>query len=355
MMPAVTTVTPGDSPLSPACPPVDLRKLRPVTAVTGFGGAEGSARTSWSAPDLLAAEFTDPKWAVEGLLPEGATLLAGPPKIGKSWLSLNLAVAVASGGMALGKIKVDAGPALYLALEDTPRRLKSRLSKVVGNSEAPAMLDIATECPVMHSGGLARIDGWLDRHPDARLVVIDVMARFRGPKPVGVADYDYDYNCIAMVKQIADAHSVAIVAVEHTRKMADGDFLQEVSGTNGKAGAADTVMVLRRPRGDADGELNITGRDVDENCMALAFSAQAGSWQLMEGPAIQHTVASTRKQIIQFLTEYGAGSPASISEAVGISRDNAKHTLIRMNSDRQIDTDGNGNYFMPFSTDTLTP
>ena len=85
-------------------------------------------RTSWTARDLLAAELPAPKYAVEGLFPEGLTFMAGAPKLGKSWLGLGLRIAVASGGHALGKIAVTQGDVLYLALEDNARRLRRSAS-----------------------------------------------------------------------------------------------------------------------------------------------------------------------------------------------------------------------------------
>ncbi len=111
-------------------------------------------------------------------------LLAGPPKVGKSWLSLGLALAVAAGDDALGSIEVEAGPVLYLALEDTPRRLQSRMRKLLDHHPAPAALTLATTCPPLPEGGAAAIAGWLARNPAARMVVVDVFAKVRaGPRP----------------------------------------------------------------------------------------------------------------------------------------------------------------------------
>src|SRR4051812_16264722 len=73
-------------------------------------------RTAWTADQLMATEFPEPKWAVPGLLSEGVNLLAGPPKVGKSWMSLGLGLAVASGSRAFDSMPVDGGPVLYLAL-----------------------------------------------------------------------------------------------------------------------------------------------------------------------------------------------------------------------------------------------
>ena len=84
-------------------------------------------RSSWTARELLAHDFPKQRYAVPGLIAEGANLLAGSPKLGKSWLALNIASAVAYGGRALDKVDVERGEALYLALEDPPRRLQQRL------------------------------------------------------------------------------------------------------------------------------------------------------------------------------------------------------------------------------------
>ena len=82
---------------------------------------------AFSAADLLALTLPEPKWAVAGLLPAGFSVLAGKPKLGKSWLGLDIALAVALGGVALGSIHVSQGDVLYLALEDTTRRLQTRI------------------------------------------------------------------------------------------------------------------------------------------------------------------------------------------------------------------------------------
>src|SRR5262249_58141949 len=89
------------------------------------GGPEPPTNVeTFTAAELVAMELPEPRWAVEGILPEGVTVLAGKPKLGKSWLALNVALAVAGGGVALGAVRVEGGLVLYLALEDTRRRLQ---------------------------------------------------------------------------------------------------------------------------------------------------------------------------------------------------------------------------------------
>ena len=116
----------------------------------------------WDARQLMATDFPAPKWAVPGIVCEGLSLLAGPPKVGKSWLSLDLALSVAGEGRRSELIPVRPGPVLYLALEDTPRRLKSRIGILLGDRSIPAGLDIAIEWPTLPAGGAQALAGWCD-------------------------------------------------------------------------------------------------------------------------------------------------------------------------------------------------
>ena len=213
----------------------------------------------------MAVEFPPPKWAVPGVIAEGVTLLAGPPKVGKSWLALNLGVSIAEGSPALGSVPIEPGPVLYLALEDTPRRLQSRMRTVLAGRHASPELTLDTYCPPLPDGGDTYIAGWLEENHGARLIIIDVFTKIRGRPPVGTnSAYEADYAAIGTIKRLADAYRVAVLLVHHVRKATSDDFLATVSGTNGLAGAADAVLVLERPRAQADGVLHVTGRDVEE-------------------------------------------------------------------------------------------
>lgn len=302
-------------------------------------------RTSWTATEIMALEFAEPRWAVPGIVAEGVTLLAGAPKIGKSWLALNISAAVAAGGKALSKLDVVGGDVLYLALEDNPRRLQSRLGKVLAGQPASPRLTFTIACEALPAGGSERIASWLEGHPDARLVVVDVFARVRGMAPSNLSSYDADYLAMVQLKRLADRYSVAILVVHHTRKAASEDFLDAVSGTNGLAGAADAVLVLRRARGKADAELHVTGRDVEEAEHALDFDPRLGCWQLLDGPPSDYTLGDTRKAILDHLRDVGSGTPKQVAEALSLEHNTVKQRLWRMAKDDQIDTDGSGTYF----------
>lgn len=307
--------------------------------------------TYWTASDLLNTDWPEPRWAVPGLIAEGVTLLAGQPKVGKSWLALNLAVAVAEGTTALGKVNVDDGDVLYMALEDTPRRLASRLRKVLDGCGPPKRLAFDTAWPTLTNGGTEQLDRWLTDHPAARLVVVDVFARVRGNSPNNASAYDADYLAMGRLKSLADRHAVAILVVHHTRKMASDDFLNEVSGTNGLAGSADAVLVLKRSRGQADAELHITGRDVDETAYALTFKPEAGTWTMLDGPAGDYSLSDTRRAILEFLRTNDAATPKQIADALGIDHNTVKQRCWRMAKDGQLDQ-ADGRYVTPVTAIT---
>ncbi|MFI1465631.1 AAA family ATPase [Streptomyces wuyuanensis] len=312
-------------------------------------------RTAWTADQLMAAHFPEPKWAVPGILAEGVSLLAGPPKVGKSWLSLGLGLAVAAGGRAFDSVPVQGGPVLYLALEDTPRRLQTRMGKILGGQPAPPGLTLVTECPPFPQGGTEAIAQWLERNPDARMVVIDVFAKMRGQAPQGVSAYDADYVAVGHAKRLADHYGIAVVLVHHVRKASSEDFLTEVSGTNGIAGAADATLVLKRARGQADGILHVTGRDVNEAEYALQFQEASGAWHLLDGPASDHTIGDTRAAILRHVRAHPGAKPKDIAEALPqVDVDTVRRTCSRMAADGQLTKDAAGRYFPDTETRTQT-
>ncbi|MGH3342206.1 MAG: AAA family ATPase [Carbonactinosporaceae bacterium] len=329
--------------------PPHLRVVHPEAASRhGAAGRErGRLRTAFTADELMAMEFPEPRWAVPGILAEGVNLLAGPPKVGKSWLALGLGLDIAAGGRAFGAIPTQGGPVLYLALEDTPRRLQTRMRKILAGRPAPGGLTLATAAPTLPQGGVEAIASWLGRNPDARMVVIDVFAKMRGQPPLGASAYEGDYVAVTRAKQLADDHGVAVVLVHHVRKAGADDFLAEVSGTNGLAGAADATLVLKRPRGQADGVLHVTGRDVEETEYALAFHPPTGAWRLLDGPAAEHTLPDTRAAILRHLRENPDSPPKAIAEATGIGGETVKKTCQRMAADGQLHADASGRYRIP--------
>jgi hypothetical protein len=293
-------------------------------------------RTSWTATDLLATEFPAPRFAVDGLIPEGLAFMCGAPKLGKSWLALGLAIAVAAGGRAIGTVPVEAGDVLYLALEDSPRRLKARLRMLLADEEAPERLQLETEWSRLDEGGTDDLDTWLLDHAEARLVLIDVWPRIRPRVTKRSADqYTLDYDGAALLQGLAIARGIAIVALYHTRKAESADFVETVTGTFGTAAAADTIIVVKRARGQADATLHVTGRDVEERELALRFAPETGTWALL-GDAAEYGIGETRKELLDAVRAHGTLSPKQASEVTTIDYPLAKVTLWRMAKDGQL-------------------
>jgi RecA-family ATPase len=261
--------------------------------------------------DIMSTEYQPPCWIVPGLLPEGLMVLAGKPKIGKSMLSLNLSVSISTGGVALGQVSVEQKDVLYLALEDTPRRIQDRISPILKGSPPSGRLNFALSWPKMDGTGLEELDRWLDGRPDAGLVVIDTLARIRGSKRNGSTLYDADYDDICRIKSIADQHHITIVLVHHLRKAGADDILDLVSGSTGLTAAADTVAVLKRERARADAILYITGRDVEDKELALRFDDSSASFVLL-GAAEEYRISKERQEILEQLRS--AGGPAKLKD-----------------------------------------
>jgi hypothetical protein len=216
-------------------------------------------------------------------------------------------------------------------------------------------LTLDTYCPALPTGGVEYIAGWLDEHPAARLVVIDVFTKVRGLPPAGVSAYEADYAAIGHIKRLADAYGVPVVLVHHVRKAGSDDFLTEVSGTNGLAGAADAVLVLKRGRAQADGVLHVTGRDVTENEYAMAFEADAGAWRLLDGPAEDHLMQDTRTKISRFVRDHPDGrKPKEIAEALQLNPNTVRQTCGRMAKDGQLHAGADGTYYPRKSGDGET-
>jgi hypothetical protein len=302
-------------------------------------------RTDWTAAELMAAEFPKPRFAVPGLVPEGLIIFAGAPKFGKSYLALGMGIAIASGGRALGTIEVEPGDVLYLALEDSARRLQERLRIILDGEPPPAELHFRTEWPRLGEGAAERIEAWLDDHPDARLVVVDVFTRIRAPELKRADLYRADYDAAAILQALAIRRGVAIVAIYHTRKAEAADFVEMVQGTFGLAAGADTILVARRGRGEADATLHATGRDISEQELALRFSPEARTWAIL-GDAAQYNLGETRREILGAIRAHGSLTPKRLSEVADIGYELAKKTMQRMATDGQLLGD-RGSYRLP--------
>lgn len=298
-----------------------------------------------SAADLVARHFAEPKWAIPGIVAEGLAILAGRPKTGKSWASLDFAVAASGGYPALGNIDCQSGPVLLLALEDNDRRLNQRLKAVLQGLPAPASLDIATAWRRADNGGLDDLAAWLTTHPDARLVIIDTLQKIRGERSKNDGIYADDYAAIGGLKALSDKHGVPFLVVHHLRKDAASDPLESVSGTAGITGAADSILVLRREPNDSFGLLYVRGRDVPEAEIAMQFDDATGKWLRLVG-ADDFRRSKERNAIIRAMLDMGEPmTPAEIADAIGKPRGSGVRMLLsKMRKAGDIVRCANGRY-----------
>jgi hypothetical protein len=188
--------------------------------------------------------------------------------------------------------------------------MKSRVQKIHPEKGWPSRIDVfdlSHQMPRMDEGGLEVIDAWLGQHPGARLVVIDTLQRFRSKKGTTKGMYAADVDEIEPLQQMAIRHGVAVVVVHHYNKAMHDDWIDAVSGSSGIGGTADTIWGVERPRGrkgQKDGRLRITGRDVEEQ--DLTMSLVDYRWKILgdhdeqetsgEAPAMQELLTYMRRR-----------------------------------------------------------
>lgn len=291
-------------------PPLDGLEPPPerlFDAMENPGQAPAEAPRQWRIPEniprfdpvdartLQGMDIKPLRFVVQGLLPEGLSMLASPPKYGKSWMMLDLGICVASGQPFLGR-STQSGRVLYLALEDSRRRLRERANRLLASETAPANLDLQIRARTLDDGLLEQMHQYMLDNPDTVLIIIDTFARVRG-KSASEYSYNNDYFQMGRLKKFADYHHVALLLVHHLRKLRDeGDPFNQISGTNGIFGALDTAMVLTRDkRDDAVSALSVTGRDLDGFEEQLRFDKVSCHWETL-GDAEAYRARSALEQ-----------------------------------------------------------
>jgi hypothetical protein len=317
--------------------------------------AEPLKPPDWSEKIVTAARlkkmtFEPVQYVLPQYIPEGVGLLVGRPKIGKSWLALDLAIACASGRSVLGSLKPVHGDTLYLALEDGKRRLQRRLDKLLSPFSAawPERLSLIPMADWRRAdqGGLEDIEAWCSSVAKPVLVVIDTLERFRKPADGKQQQYAADTQAIASLQKIAIKSGIAILVLHHDRKAEADDPFDTVSGTLGLTGAADTIVILKRqPNGGV--VLHSRGRDIEESDIALQFEKATCRWTILGEASAVHRSAE-RRRVVSALIE--AGGPLSVGEIMAelnLNRNAADVLLGRMARDDEIKRTGRGKYGLP--------
>ena len=298
----------------------------------------------FSARALSEMTFAPLRWAIPGLLPEGLALLAGRPKFGKSFLSLQMAVAVATGeGRAFGVPEIEAGDVLVCALEDSRRRLKERLARMYPFGGAPERLHFATAWPRIGQGCIGALDAWCDEHPQARLIILDTWRAIKPPGSPRGSAYDEDANAAAPLLEFGKRRpGLANLVVHHVRKTDADDVFDTISGSHGLTGIFDTLMVLARH--GAGAKLVAQGRDLDGYEKALERDRRTGGW-IVNGEVIPLAKTGERQELLDLLAKAeGALSLSEIAEMVGKKPDAVRHLLKPLVEEGSVTQPGHGRY-----------
>lgn len=305
-----------------------------------FEGAQ-----SMTVSQLLTTTFKPRPAVIEGLLPQGLSVLAGRPKMGKSWLDVDMGLSVGTGEKCLGH-EVDQGAVMLASLEDPAMRLQSRVQRLRPDwAKLPESIDCYFNWPRFNQGGDKALERWLDRHPKAKLAIFDTWNFVKPSRVAGRNMYDEDVDALAPVKRIADERSIAILLIFHLKKGKEDDVFDEISGSTGITGTADTIMHLARQRGQADAVLTTTSRVMPESELALQFDS--GIWTLM-GDAAEYRHGLEKTLILTAIKEAGRPmSPAELARDLDEQRDTIKKRMSRMATEGLLIARGAGKYDLP--------
>ena len=272
-----------------------------------------------SMTELYQTSYKSRPPIIGGLLYGGAYILAGAPKIGKSFLVAQIAYHV-SIGKKLWDFDVHQGTVLYLALEDDYQRIQSRMFMMYGVEDSEK-LHFATVANKIGNGLDEQLEFFMREHPDTKLVIIDTMQKIR---EVGGEAYSYasDYEIIGKLKQFADKHSICVLTVHHTRKQPAGDTFEMISGTTGLLGCADGSLLMQKKKRTAlEATIDAVGRDQQDQILYLSKDPNTQIWNLDRTETELHreppdpTLEAVARLVTSEQPEW-TGSPSELAEAL---------------------------------------
>lgn len=263
---------------------------------------------------LMSQPLRPPDFVVDSLLSQGLHILAGSPKVGKSWLVLWLAVMVAK-GEPVWDMATRQGHTLYLCLEDSVLRIQNRLFEIT--EDAPESVHFCTECAPIGQGLEEQIETFSMEHPGTVLVIIDTLQMVR---PIHDATYANDYRDMSVLKRLADRLGLAILLIHHLRKEKAEDVFHRISGTTAISGAVDSNFTLvEKRRGSGRAKLTCIGRDIEYRELELERNAD-NVWELLSDSRTQPELLEGRITVLlsEFLEEQREfiGTPTELSQRI---------------------------------------
>jgi hypothetical protein len=298
--------------------------------------------------ELMTKTLPRQKWAVEGLIPEGYAVLAGGKSVGKSWLALNLALAVAMGEKALGTIPTEQGTVLYLSLEDDERMVQERVGMLLGERAAPYELALVYAEPDLGNTLLEKLETWLAENHDTRLVLIDLYAKVKPPSKGHKDRYQEEYEFADSLQTLAQEANVPIVLLTHTNQQSEeqlDDTFHGIGGTNGLLAPARAMLKLSRKRFQRTMTLRVSGKGIKEQEYTLQPDEQ---WRIiLKDEPPKASLSMERQQIIDVLTGATRGyTPAEVAKKIGKDDNNVRQLMNKMLANAQLSKDNEGGYWV---------
>ena len=272
------------------------------------------------AETLYYKPLAHPRMLIDGILADGLAVMAGDSKIGKSWMVLWLCLQISKGEPVWG-IPTRKTDVVYLALEDREWRIQQRMQELT--EAPPENLHFGFSCGQLGSELESQIEAVLQDYPSTGLIFIDTLQMIRDNVSGKVNAYAQDYRDLSALKKIADNHGICIFLVHHTRKDRDSsNIFNDMTGSTGIMGVADTVMILRKEErfGDA-AALCITGRDVEEKKLKMQMCGVR--WEITEelnaDDLRRERIPDFVYEVVEFLFEHSKfqGTATELLAAVG--------------------------------------
>lgn len=316
-------------------PPMEEKEVTAIARSIGRYAPQARSGVFWSLDRLLTTDFPEPKWVIPGLIPAGLTILGGRPKQGKSLFALNLAIAVAMGRPFLGR-DIEQGAALYIALEDTAKRMAARAA-VMGATVGEHPLTLTFEwAPLNSEEGFWELEEWI--RDGLRLVAVDTVSRAMG----GSVDWDdvaWVTRHLAPLQRLALEQECGLVLVDHHRKptAVEANLVDDLMGSTGKAATADTILGLYRKRGERGAKLAVTGRDIDETELAIVLDSARLLWGLT-GEAMP----MVQTEILETLARLTAAGTRELARALGRDPGNVYRECAELEAKGMIAKRGSG-------------
>ncbi|AFM27821.1 bifunctional DNA primase/polymerase [Desulfomonile tiedjei] len=285
--------------------------------------------------DLLQKEIPEQDWIIQEFVRESnLVILAGPPKVGKSLITLGWCLEVASGGYAFDRFKCAQGKTLNVALEDPERRLQTRLRKISRGKPMPPGGLFTRDWPLLPEG-TTMLERWLDANEGVKLVVLDTLQKLKPAKDRHGTEYELDYRTMGGLQKIAIERSLSIVVVHHLNKGKNnegGDLYARVLGSTALTGAADSILILERDRLSTEGTIFVSGRDIEEKKHSVAFDVESLTWSYL-GEASDVKRSSEANEVRDILRA-SEGKPMSVAQIAEKTNPRVRSDTIRKRLDR---------------------